>query len=152
VATLRDQLAEAKQTAGVAKDRADAADEEARTAEVRAEKAAKRKLAKRQQRLTRYAAELDDREAQVTGLEKAWEEGTIPGDGRLRVGNDVKPGMYQAEAATSGNCYWARLGSDDGSIDDIIANGNAAGPVTITVGAGDSLLELSGCEEFHKVG
>jgi septal ring factor EnvC (AmiA/AmiB activator) len=152
VASLREQIAEAQESGAAAQGRADQANEEARTAEARAERTAKRKLANRERRLERRAAELDEREARVTGLETAWEEGTIPGDGRFRVGSDVQPGVYQAETPTSGNCYWARLGSDTGELGDIIDNGNVAGPVTITVGAGDALLELSGCEEFHKVG
>ena len=152
VSALEGEVKEAEKTASAAQDRADEAEESARTAEARAERAAKRKLAKREHQLERRAGELDDREAQVTGLEEAWEEGTVPGDGRFRVGSDIQPGVYQAEASGTGNCYWARLSSDTGDIGEIINNGNTSGPVTITVGAGDAMLELSGCSEFHKVG
>ena len=59
--------------------------------------------------------------------------------------------MYRADAPNSGNCYWARLASDSGSIDDIVQNGNVAGPVTVTVGSSDYMLELAGCSDFHKI-
>ncbi len=128
------------------------ADQRAADAKVRAERAAKRKFASRQRSLDRRARELDDRDNAITVAEDAYEAGTIPGDGRLRVGEDVQPGVYQADAPSSGSCYWARLGSDSGGIDDIINNGNEAGPATITIASTDYMIELSGCEEFQKVG
>ncbi len=117
------------------------ADQRAADAKVRAERAAKRKFASRQRSLDRRARELDDRDNAITVAEDAYEAGTIPGDGRLRVGEDVQPGVYQADAPSSGSCYWAGLGSDSGGIDDIINNGNEAGPATITIASTDYMIE-----------
>jgi outer membrane murein-binding lipoprotein Lpp len=149
---IEGQLDEARTEIAEAKADAEEADQRADTAKARAERAAKRKFASRERSLDGRARELDDREDAITVAEDAYEAGTIPGDGRLRVGEDVQPGVYQADAPASGNCYWARLGGDSGGIDDIITNGNEAGPATITIEATDHMIELSGCEDFHKVG
>jgi septal ring factor EnvC (AmiA/AmiB activator) len=142
---LETQLADAQEAV-------DAAQERARTADARASRKAKHRLASRSAALDARSHALDRRASAIKVAEAEYERGTIPGDARLRVGSDVDAGVYQAKSPSSGNCYWARLGSDNGSLDDIIENGNEAGPVTITIAPTDHLIELSGCEEFHKVG
>jgi hypothetical protein len=75
---------------------------------------------------------------------------SIPGDGTFLIPADVKPGIYRASAPDSGNCYWARLKSTDGSLDSILANGNASGPVTVTIKKTDKAFETSGCSDFVR--
>jgi hypothetical protein len=87
---------------------------------------------------------------QVSGVQQQIEDNTIPGDGTFVVGEDIQPGTYKAEAQDG--CYWARLSGLGGDLGDIIANGNASGPVTIEVSPGDRALELSGCAEFVRQG
>jgi hypothetical protein len=74
----------------------------------------------------------------------------IPGDGTFPVPGDVKPGTYTS-ARPALNCYWARLKSLDGSLNAIIANGNSAGPATVTVKATDKGFQTTGCAEWVKV-
>jgi TolA-binding protein len=87
---------------------------------------------------------------QVSGVQQQIADNTIPGDGTFVVGKDIQPGTYKSEGQDS--CYWARLAGLGGGLDDIIANDNTSGPVTIEVSPGDRALELSGCAEFVRQG
>jgi hypothetical protein len=89
------------------------------------------------------------REKAVTTAENNVQNNTIAGDGLYQVGSDIKPGTYKASAADSGSCYWARLSSINTS--NIIDNGNVSGPVVIQVLPSDKALELTGCNDFHKM-
>lgn len=80
---------------------------------------------------------------------------TIPGDGTFVVGEDVQPGTYKTggpEESVVPNCYWARLKSTSGDFEDIITNGNAQGPTTVTIAAGDGAFQSTGCQEWVKSG
>lgn len=87
-------------------------------------------------------------ESQVSGAEQRIEDSTLAGDGMYIVGDDIQPGTYKSEGQDG--CYWARLSGLGGGLDDIIANGNTSGQVTIEVSPGDKALELSGCAEFVR--
>lgn len=109
-------------------------------------------LDRRESALDARKSALDKRERRVSGMERAWEANTIPGDGIFIVGQDIDPGLYKADPSPSGSCYYARLSGMGGGIDDIIANGNVSGPLSISVSSSDAALELSGCADFHKIG
>ena len=87
---------------------------------------------------------------QVSGVQQQIEDNTIPGEGTFVVGEDLQPGTYRTEGQDG--CYWARLSGLGGGLEDIIANDNTDGPVTIEVSPGDRALELSGCGEFVRQG
>jgi hypothetical protein len=90
-------------------------------------------------------------EAQVSGTRAAIRRGTFDGDGTFIVGKDIDPGTYRA-AAREG-CYWERESSlDTSSIDAILANDNANGPVVLQVQASDAAVKVAGCAKFHKIG
>jgi hypothetical protein len=72
-------------------------------------------------------------------------------DGTYKVGDDIDPGSYKATGADTGNCYWARLKSDSGDLDDIIANNNSAGSTRVTIRRSDKYFETSGCTNWKKV-
>jgi hypothetical protein len=78
--------------------------------------------------------------------------GEIPGDGTFLVGKEVAVGTYRASAASSGNCYWARLKDLDDTINSIIANDNTSGPALLHVASTDYAIETTGCETFHRIG
>lgn len=80
----------------------------------------------------------------------AQKKDTIPGDGTYLVGTDVTPGVYKSGKPASGNCYWARLKDDTGSIGDIIANNNSAGSSVVTIRKTDRMFQTSGCETWVK--
>lgn len=156
VADMREQRDAARSDAESARQNAEKAQTDAANASATALKQVQAELASRKAQLDARAAQiasaqkaLDAREAKVSGMEASYAANTIPGDGVLQVGSDIKPGTYKASASDSGNCYWARLASSDTS--DIIDNGNTSGPVTITVRSSDWGLDLSGCNEFHRV-
>lgn len=74
---------------------------------------------------------------------------TIPGDGLFEVGKDIKPGTYHTAGPSStgsGDCYWARLASNDTT--NIIDNGNEAGPATVVIQNNDAFFETSGCQSW----
>jgi len=130
---------------------ADSALEEARTtaAENRTRNG---QLDNREARLNDTRTELDLRELTVSDMERTWAANTIPGGGVFIVGADIDPGLYKADASRPGSCYYARLRGLSGSLKDIIDNNNVSGPVALKIGATDRALEVSGCNEFHKVG
>jgi hypothetical protein len=74
----------------------------------------------------------------------------MPGDGTFQVGVDVKAGTYVSKASPTGNCYWARLKNSGGGFDAIIANGNSAGQVVVTIRKTDKFFESSGCSDWTK--
>lgn len=79
----------------------------------------------------------------------------IPGDGTFLFGEDIKPGTYRAAGPADSaipNCYWARLSGTSGELDEIIANGNTAGPATVTISSSDRAFQTTGCETWKKIG
>jgi hypothetical protein len=103
-------------------------------------------VAAREAELDQWEADLDAREAALTEQEQAIEAGTIPGDGVFLVGDEIAPGEYRTD---SGDCYWARLSGTSGEFEDIIANGNGAGIVTIA--ESDHAFESRSCGEWTLV-
>jgi CHAT domain len=72
----------------------------------------------------------------------------MSGDGVYVVGLDIKPGVYRtAGPAGGGRGYYALLSSTN--TNDIIENGNVAGPATITVGPGVKAVSLSGWQPWY---
>ncbi len=49
-------------------------------------------------------------------------------------------------------CYWARLNGFGGSVGEIIANGNASGPVIVEIANTDVGFESSGCGQWEQIG
>lgn len=80
------------------------------------------------------------------------EEETEPvafgGNGTLLVPQEVKPGTYTAPEAAG--CYWATLKNLSGGFNAIIANGNASGPIVVTVPSNAKGIELNGCGDWLK--
>lgn len=74
---------------------------------------------------------------------------TIPGDGIYEVGVDVKAGRYISPVPDSGNCYFARLKDDTGSLNSIIDNNNSAGQTVVTIKKTDKFFETSGCNDWQ---
>lgn len=117
--------------------------------ELRAERDAVRsaesRLDTREEGLDQRAADLDAREDAIGAAEREVEENTIPGSGTFLVDEDVAPGTYQT--AGSSDCYWARLSGTSGALEDIIANGFAEGPTTLTIAPSDAAFEVTRCAE-----
>jgi type II secretory pathway pseudopilin PulG len=91
-------------------------------------------------------AALAAREAAVTGVEKAKQANTIPGDGTYLVGADIQAGTYKSAGGEL--CYWARQGAGEKILaNDIASNG---GQSVVTVRATDVSLRVSGCAEFVR--
>jgi hypothetical protein len=63
-------------------------------------------------------------------------------DGIYEVGLEIKPGTYKTDGSTEGECYYARLSSDDPS--DIIANNLTKGRQTVRVRTTDKFIEFNG--------
>ena len=100
-------------------------------------------------------------ETQVVTAAPAADSSTVPartaaaaagfdGDGTYAVPDDVKPGTYRAGRPDE-SCYWARMKDASGGVDAIIANGNSAGPVTLTIRKTDGAIEVQGCARFVRV-
>lgn len=77
------------------------------------------------------------------------EAGVRFGDGVREVGKAIQPGVYRA-AGDIKNCYWERLDSSGGTIDNEFIL--AATQVEVTVDGSDFSLHTRGCGEFVKVG
>lgn len=73
----------------------------------------------------------------------------IPGDGTYEVGVDIQPGKYASGTPASGNCYWARLSSDE-PFDGILANNNSAGKSVVVIKKSDKYFQSSGCSDWTK--
>jgi hypothetical protein len=82
--------------------------------------------------------------------------GDIPGDGTFSVPGEVAPGVYKTDGADTSqpiqNCYWARLSGTSGSFEEILANGNAKGPITLTIRKTDKAVQVQGCLPWRKTG
>lgn len=76
----------------------------------------------------------------ITSGDGAFDESTY------EVGVDITPGKWRTDGPPSGDgpCYWARLKNTDGDFDSIIANGNAGGKTTVTIGKTDGAFQLRG--------
>lgn len=109
-------------------------------------------LDEREAALDDREAALDDREAGLTQAEEKQAANTIPGDGVFEVGVDIQPGTYKSAGPvdTDWGGYWARLSGTSGEFDDIIANGNPTGPVTVTIADSDVAFETTGMKEWVK--
>jgi hypothetical protein len=68
---------------------------------------------------------------------------TTFGNGTWRVGKDIQAGTYHTNGGSG--CYWERQSGTGGSLDDIIANDNATGPVTVTIDETDAAFKSQGC-------
>lgn len=70
-------------------------------------------------------------------------------DGTYRVGSDIAPGLYHTDGGST--CYWARLRSlDTASVNAIITNDNAAGPLTVLVKKTDTAFQTQGCGTWSR--
>ncbi|MEU9190840.1 hypothetical protein AB0D14_41360 [Streptomyces sp. NPDC048484] len=81
--------------------------------------------------------------------------GEIPGDGTYIVGEDFKPGTYRTDDPKDSaipDCYWARMSGTSGEFDEIIANGNTAGPTTVTISASDEAFQTTECKTWKRTG
>ena len=82
---------------------------------------------------------------------------TMPGDGTFIVGSkggQWSTGTWQTSGAvggSAGNCYWATLADLSGGLNSIAANGYITGPTVITVNSGLAGVQVSGCNEWHKL-
>ncbi|WP_052465950.1 hypothetical protein [Mobilicoccus massiliensis] len=74
---------------------------------------------------------------------------SFPGDGTYEVGVDIQPGKYASDTPVSGNCYWARLKSDD-PFDGILANNNSSGKSVVVIKKSDKYFQSSGCADWTK--
>ncbi|MGC0252360.1 hypothetical protein [Pseudactinotalea sp. Z1748] len=83
------------------------------------------------------AAEEAEADAAAAAAERSF------GNGTWRVGEDIDPGVYRTEGASS--CYWERLSGFSGEFGDIIANDFTSGPTTVTIAASDSGFSSQGC-------
>jgi hypothetical protein len=70
-------------------------------------------------------------------------------DGVWRVGIDIQPGLYWTPTADG---YWARLSGFGGTLDEIIANGNNAGPTYVQIAATDAGFESHRCSYWTRIG
>ncbi|MFH0515916.1 hypothetical protein ACHBTE_01900 [Streptomyces sp. M41] len=87
--------------------------------------------------------------------ERTGATGEIPGDGTYVVGSDIEPGTYRTagpQDTAIPNCYWARLRGTSGEFNEIIANGNTAGPTTVTIASGDEAFQTTGCQTWKRSG
>lgn len=75
---------------------------------------------------------------------------SFAGTGTFLVGRDIQPGTYRAPAQAG--CYWERDKDTSGTLDSIIANDNADGPVVVTIAPTDAAFKAQGCATFTKIG
>ena len=64
------------------------------------------------------------------------------------VGTDITPGTYRSMGGDS--CYWERLSGFGGTLDEIIANDNAAGPTVVTIAATDKGFSSTRCSRWTQ--
>lgn len=69
-------------------------------------------------------------------------------DGIYIVGVDIEPGSWRTQGAE--RCTWARLRGFGGTVADIIARGDAPGPVTLTILPSDRGFMSAGCGTWTK--
>ena len=72
------------------------------------------------------------------------------GQGTFVVKAQVAAGTWQSDG--TGHCYWERLSAFGGTLDDILANDNAAGSTIVTISPGDVGFRSQGCGIWTKVG
>jgi len=72
-------------------------------------------------------------------------------DGMYQVGSEVAPGTWYANDP-SDSCYWERLSSFSGELDDIISNGLSSDPQTVTIEPGDVGFATYGCGAWSMEG
>lgn len=70
----------------------------------------------------------------------------VPTQGTQLVGSEVAPGTYRAAGSL---CYWARLSGTSGTFEEILANNN--GPGVVTILASDKAFKSARCD-WSKVG
>ena len=70
-------------------------------------------------------------------------------DGTYQVGIDIQPGTYRTQTGSQG-CYYARLKSFSGSLDDILANNNTDDPAIVTILPTDKGFESRNCGTWTK--
>jgi hypothetical protein len=99
----------------------------------------------RKSQLDQRAADLDARAEEIKAAEAEFEANTIPGTGTFLVGEDIKPGTYFTSGASG--CYWARLSGTTGS--DILDNGFAEGPTTLTILSSDDAFHTERCPDWQ---
>jgi hypothetical protein len=137
---LESQLATARDSAGIAVNRAETA--EAAAASARAD------AAEREAALKQREADVAAREAAVNATEQQIVANSIT-EGIWTVGVDIEPGTYRTAEALTGYCYWAIYRSGTNG-DDIIENdGPEGGYPTVTLSVGQD-FENSGCGTFVK--
>ena len=70
-------------------------------------------------------------------------------DGTYEVGKDIAAGRYKTAGpptnATIKDCYWQRTKDDSGELQSIISSGDAQGPGSVTVKAGEFFQTSGGC-------
>lgn len=70
------------------------------------------------------------------------------GDGTYIVNTDVAPGRWRSDG--TGSCYWERLKSFGGTLDEIITNNASTGPSIVEIAPGDRGFHSSGCGKWTK--
>jgi hypothetical protein len=73
---------------------------------------------------------------------------TTFGAGMKIVGVEISPGTYRSLGG--GSCYWERLSGFGGTLDEIIANDNAAGPSVVTIAATDKGFNSVRCGRWTQ--
>lgn len=72
---------------------------------------------------------------------------SFPGDGIFEVGGDIKAGLYRAD----GSGYWERLKDAEGTLDSILANGNAVGPIYVQIKKSDGYFSTNNMGDWVLV-
>jgi hypothetical protein len=70
------------------------------------------------------------------------------GSGMQVVGADITPATYRSMGGDS--CYWERLSGFGGTLDEIVANENAAGPTVVTIAATDKGFSSTRCSRWSQ--
>lgn len=71
-------------------------------------------------------------------------------DGDWAVNEQIAPGTYRAEGATT--CYWERASGFGHVFEEIIANDNPEGQPIVETGASDVRFTSSGCGTWSRAG
>jgi hypothetical protein len=88
----------------------------------------------------------------VSTEKPAKKAGNTFSDGTWRVGADIKPGTYRANAKMG--CYWERLrGFSGDTLTDVISNNvsGSDGPVTVTIKPTDKGFKSQLCGTWTKI-
>lgn len=97
------------------------------------------------------AAKIQDRMAEASRVERLTEEGRAFFSGTYRVGNDIQPGTYAAEAEDEPfeGCYWALLDESGEIIDNNFVRSGFR--VEIVVPSSAYSLTVERCGQFLPV-